>query len=84
MIQRGENLCFAFEAHQSFFVLGYVRAKDLDSNFTNQLFISRSAALTHSAWANLADNGVVRERRVGGNCFAQALMLTKDRWKSTT
>jgi len=75
MIKCTCGLRFLFEAIKPIRIFRKGGRQDFDRHIATELRISRAPNLTHAAFANLGDNGVLSDRRVGGNPCAHSIGL---------
>ncbi len=65
MVQRGQQLGFAFKPCQPFFVLGELFGQGFDSDFSTEFGLTRTPYLTHPALTECGNDFVVREDLAG-------------------
>ena len=77
MIERGEDLCFTFEASEAIRIKGERVREDLERNIAIQLEIARAIDLAHPAGAEGGEDLVRTESRASGKSHLSLLAPTR-------
>jgi hypothetical protein len=73
VIERCRGRRLLFEAAHSILVSGHFRGENLQRHFAMEPRVFRQINFTHAAFADLGDDAVMSDDRVGGYTFAQIL-----------
>ena len=75
MIEGGRRTCFLFESLHSVRIVGKVCGKNFDRHFTIKPGVASAINFARVTCADLGNDRVMCERRIGGDGFAQYVCL---------
>src|SRR5262245_2957328 len=73
MIESTRRLRFLFKSGETISVSGKRSWQNFDGDIAAKFRIAGAPNFTHATFANLRDDGVLSDDRVGGNVYAQVL-----------